>query len=130
MRAGAHIATVLTGFGFGFGLFAGPNGAGAQLMDDRPAAMRPPSEQVSCLSLDPNGKTLPNPNVSAICGQFDALRQACELQRMASSEPMMSGNGCFAWRMMDVRPGAGGRGAPGTRAQIQGGGNSGAGGGR
>lgn len=89
--------------------------------DERPNAMRPPSEQYNCLSLDQNGKTLPNPNVSSICGQNDALRNDCEIMRMRTEEPMMNNLHCFFWRRVDVRPGIGTVQSPATRAQTSGG---------
>jgi hypothetical protein len=89
--------------------------------DDMPNAMRPKSEQYNCLSMDQNGRTLPNPNVSSICGQADALRLDCELMRTRSDAPMMSNFHCFGWRMDDVRPGVGTQSNPATRGQTTGG---------
>ncbi|MBV9076367.1 MAG: hypothetical protein JO048_02655 [Methylobacteriaceae bacterium] len=86
---------------------------------DLPAAERPPSQQVNCLPIDGNGKTLPNMPVNSICGQIDYQRTDCELMRMSTDEPMMHKLHCFEWRRVDVRPGV--RGPESVRAQVQGG---------
>lgn len=114
---GAKAILALVGAGL---LAAFVAGAPAQ-SQEMPNAMRPRNQQHNCLSMDANGKTLPNPNVSFNCQQNDALRLDCELMRLRSTEPVMNNVHCFNWRMEDVRPGAGTPTNPSTRGQTTGG---------
>src|SRR4051812_35125183 len=65
----------------------------------------------TCLSLDQNGRPMPNPNASYVCAQIEFERQDCEALRRtvsAADMPVMNMTHCRDFRMEDVRARPGG----------------------
>ena len=80
----------------------------------------------TCLSLDQNGRPIPNPNASYGCAQIEFERQDCEALRRAmpaADTPVMNVTHCRDFRMEDVRARPGGVPAA-TRADQKVGGGS------
>ena len=82
----------------------------------------------TCLSLDQNGRPLPNPNASFVCNQIEFERQDCEALRRAipaSEMTVMNVTHCYDFRREDVRARPGGAAATTREDQKVGGSSSG-----
>ncbi|KMO11882.1 hypothetical protein [Methylobacterium platani] len=92
MKTAALISIAFAGLVAAPLAWAGPEGAAAS----REPAPRAQRFVGSCLPQDENGRDLPNPNASSVCGQFRDGRSECAMQERRGNRQALALH-CFGF---------------------------------